>query len=182
MDLNQWFEKGIEAHEYTSTLDTHKEAFYHIYKNFSLPEDESFFQSLRKKNWRALILAEVWCGHCMLNIPIFLRIAEKVNMPVKFFRRDENLELMDQYLTNGKSRTIPIFVFIDEAGNEVAKWGPMAEVTKQFIEPLKEKMPPKDAEDYDEKFKEMIKITSTAFRERTDIWNGVYESMKKALQ
>src|SRR5690625_6161251 len=53
----------------------------------------------------------------MLNIPIFLKIAEIANMPVRFLNRDENLELMDEYLTNG-NRVIPIFIFIDEDGNE----------------------------------------------------------------
>ncbi len=74
----------------------------------------------------------------MLNIPVLLRLSEKTNTPVRFLPRDENLELMDQYLTNGKSRTIPIFIFIDNDGNEVAKWGPIAERTKQFVDQYRE--------------------------------------------
>src|SRR5699024_12202201 len=95
--------------------------FLHIYDNFLLPEDEAKLAAIKEKNLRVLALAEVWCGHCMLCVPILLRLAEKTGMPVKILPRDENLELMDQYLTNEK-RIIPIFVFIDEDGNEVAKW------------------------------------------------------------
>ena len=181
MGLNQWYEKGVTPDTYIESLDKLKNNFLHIYNNFSLPADEDYFQSLKEKNLRVIVLAEVWCGHCMLNIPILLRLAEKIEMPVRFLARDENLELMDQYLTNGKSRTIPIFIFIDEDGNEVTKWGPVAEKTKQFVDKLKVNLPPKDDENYQEKFIELIKFTARSFREDSDFWFGVYDSMKQTL-
>lgn len=180
MGLNRWFEKGLTPEQYIDQHEHHEENFKNILNKFSVPEDDSFFTLLKEKNLRAIILAEVWCGHCMLNIPIFLNLAEKVNMPVRFLNRDENLELMDQYVTNG-NRTIPIFIFIDEDGNEVAKWGPMANTTREFVAPLRENMPPKDDEHYDEKFKEMVKITSKEFGGNEKLWIGVYESMKEEL-
>lgn len=185
MSLNQWYEKGITAETYIESLDTHKENFSYIYNNIDLAtfeKDEAFFQFIEEKNLRVIALAEPWCGHCMLNVPILLRLAEKVEMPVRILPRDEHLELMDQYLTNGKSRTIPIFIFIDENGKEVAKWGPIAEETKQFTSELMKKLPAKDAVDYDEKFKAAITSVSEAFRENSDFWRYSYESMKQALQ
>ncbi len=182
MELNQWYNKGIHTEEYIRTLEEHKAGFLHIYENFNLPDDHAFFQAIKEKKLRTIILAEVWCGHCMLNIPVFLRLAEKADLPVRILRRDENLELMDQYLTNGKSRTIPIFIFIDEDGNQVTKWGPIADKTKQFVTPLKEKLPPKEAADYQEKFTELIQFTAKSFRENSDFWFGVYDSMKETLE
>lgn len=181
MTLNQWYEKGITPDEYIKLLEKHKAAFSNIYANYSVPEDQNLIQSVRENELRVVVLAEPWCGHCMLNIPVLLRLAEKTNMPVRFLLRDENLELMDQYLTNGKSRTIPIFIFIDNDGNEVAKWGPIAERTKQFVDQYREKLPAKDDPGYDEKFKEMIGITAKAFKEDTQLWSGAYESMKETL-
>ena len=126
MGLNKWYEKGITPETYIGALEKHKESFSYVYDNIDLStfeEDEEFFQFVKEKNLRAIALAEVWCGHCMLNVPILLRLAERTNMSVRLLPRDENLELMDQYLTNGKSRSVPIFIFIDESGNEVAKMG-----------------------------------------------------------
>lgn len=181
MGLNKWFEKGLTPAQYMGTLETHKEAFEHIYNQFSTSNDEQFIQNLKEKNLRAVILAEPWCGHCMLNIPILLRVAKKAEMPVKFLLRDENLELMDQYLTNGKSRTIPIMIFIDESGNEVTKWGPSAPTTRNFVEQYRKDLPEKDTEGYEDAFKEMIGITGKAFKEDQNLWLGVYEDMKKTL-
>ncbi len=182
MSLQEWFEKGITSEQYVETLEKHQAGFNHIYNNFSLSNDEQFLYDLKEKNLRAVILAEPWCGHCMLNIPILLRLAEKTELPVKFLLRDENLELMDQYLTNGKSRTIPIMIFIDESGNEVAKWGPIAPTTKAFVDQYKKDLPEKDTEGYEEAFKTLIGITAKAFKEDEQLWNGVYEDMKDTLK
>ncbi|AOV08116.1 thioredoxin family protein [Sporosarcina ureilytica] len=179
--LNEWFNKGLTPEQYMETLDKHKEAFNHIYESFSVENDETFLQQLNEKNVRAVVLAEPWCGHCMLNIPVLLRLSEKANMPIKFLLRDENLELMDQYLTNGKSRTIPIMIFINENGDEIAKWGPIADKTKQYVDELRKDLPPKESEEYDEKFKELIAITGKEFKENADLWNGAYISMKETL-
>lgn len=180
MNLNKWFDKGITTDQYIKSLENHKEGFETIYENFSLPHDDDFFQSLEANNLRVLVLAEPWCGHCMLNIPLLLHLTEKINMPIRFLHRDDNLELMDQFLTNG-NRTIPIFIFIDNEGNEVAKWGPIASSTKAFTEHYRKELPEKDDPQYDVAFKKMITITSKAFREDKKLWNGSYESMKKSL-
>lgn len=180
MDLNKWFEKGLLVEDYIVQHEDHKDNFHNILNNFQPPSDEEFIKQLKERNLRAIVLAEVWCGHCMLNIPIFLKLAEKANISVRFLNRDENLELMDQYLTNG-NRVIPIFIFIDEEGNEVAKWGPMAESTREFVAPLREKLPNKDDEGYEDRFREMIKITSKAFSTDEKLWNGVYGSFKETL-
>lgn len=184
MDLNDWYHKGIPTDAFIGTFDKHKESFTHIYEHFNrslIQEDERFIQNVKSKNLRVLALAEPWCGHCMLNIPILLRLTEATDMPIRFFHRDENLELMDQYLTNGKSRTIPIFIFIDEDGYEVAKWGPIAPKTKQFVNKYRQSMPPKESPHYDVKFAEFAATVSKAFAENNELWEASYENMKEAL-
>ncbi len=181
MSLNTWFGKGKSPALFIETFEKHKEAFEHIYDSVVVPQDELFFKKTKERNLRVIVLAEPWCGHCLLNIPVLLRFAEKVNMPVRFLHRDENLPLMDRYLTNGKSRTIPIFIFIDENGKEVAKWGPISPYTKQFVDQLKEDLPEKDAPDFKEKFTELVEFTAKEFRGNAAFWNASYESMKQTL-
>ncbi|MFZ3576802.1 thioredoxin family protein [Virgibacillus sp. DJP39] len=182
MTLNNWYEKGMSSDEYIESMEKHKENLLHIYDNFSAPNDELFFQKVKSKRLRVLVLTEDWCGDAMLNIPILLRIAEHSNIGVSLLPRDANLELMDKYLTNGKSRSIPIFVFIDEAGNEVAKWGPRAEKIQQFLDDARANLPSKDTDDYQEKLGEMLLFMTKTFRDNTDFWDEVYKSIKKSLQ
>ena len=91
-----------------------------------------------------------WCGDAMLCVPILMRVAEAAGMELRFLIRDENLELMDQYLTNGKSRSIPIFIFIDADGKERAVWGPRAPEVQRLIEEMRASLPPKDDPQFEE--------------------------------
>ncbi len=179
MNLNTWFERGITKEDYMSALDKHREAFMNIYTNFTIPEaDKSTLQS--KDTIRTLVLAEVWCGHCMLDVPILLRLVEEANIPTRFLPRDENLELMDHYLTNDK-RYIPVVIFIDNEGNELAKWGPMAPEIETYVSELKKDIPAKDSPGYKEAFQKYADTIGKKFSTDQEIWNYVYQDMKKAL-
>lgn len=181
MTLNDWFEKAISPDVYIEGMETNKDGLLSIYDNFELPEDKAFIEHLQNQNLRAIVLTEDWCGDAMLNVPILLRIAKEANMDVRMLLRDENLELMDQYLTNGKARSIPIFIFIDEDGREVGKWGPRAQVIQDFVDDSRAKLPPKNAPDHKENAQEMYMFINKSFRDHHDFWMDVYESLKAEL-
>ncbi len=77
----------------------------------------------RKQTW--LVITEAWCGDAAQNLPILnLMALQNPNIEFKLVLRDENLELMDQYLTNG-GRSIPKLIILDtETHKELAIWGP----------------------------------------------------------
>jgi len=179
MTLNNWFEKGLTKEAYMQRLDTHKDGFNHIKENFTIPsEDMNSLESI--KGTRAIILAAEWCGHCMLDIAVFLNIAEAANIDTRFLIRDDNLPLMDQYLTNEK-RYIPIIVFIDDKGNEIGKWGPWAPEINDLMNRLKADLPARDSEEYEEAFQQLIKKVGSAFRSEENLWQYVYTDMKKTI-
>lgn len=179
MTLNNWFEKGLSKEAYMQGLDTHKDGFHHIKENFTIPSgDLNSLESI--KDTRAIILAAEWCGHCMLDIAIFLNIAEATNIDTRFLIRDDNLSLMDQYLTNEKAY-IPIIIFIDKAGNEIVKWGPWAPEINEFMNTLKANLPPRDSEQYEEAFQQLIQKVGSAFRSDEALWQYVYTDMKKSI-
>jgi hypothetical protein len=62
-----------------------------------------------------LVLAEDWCGDVVDNLPILGRLAEASGkLDLRIFLRDQNPDLMDQYLNKGEFRSIPVFAFLDE--------------------------------------------------------------------
>jgi hypothetical protein len=182
MNLNEWYEKAMSPDTYIESMDKHKEDLLYIYDNFQIPDEDAFFQEIKSKRLRVIVLTEDWCGDAMLNVPILLRLAEATDINVRMLLRDQNLTLMDQYLTNGKSRSIPIFIFIDENGNEVAKWGPRAKKLQQFVDEAGKELPAKDTADYKIKFKEMILFMMKSYHGNTDFWKDVYMSLKHTLQ
>ena len=105
------------------------------------------------------------------------RISEVANIDMSLLIRDENLELMDQYLTNGTARAIPIFIFIDEDGNEQAVWGPRAPKVQELVTSMRATLPEKEDPTFEEKQKEMYANFRATLADDTSLWEHVMESM-----
>lgn len=73
-----------------------------------------------------LVLTEGWCGDAAQSLPVVNALAKiNPNIQLRILLRDENPELMDRYLTNGVSRSIPKLIAFDPAtGTELFTWGP----------------------------------------------------------
>lgn len=182
MTLNDWYEKAMAAQTYIDGMTKNKEQLLSIYERFQVnADDEAKFEQLKAKNLRVIVLTEDWCGDAMVNVPILLRICEKAGIEARMLLRDQNLELMDQYLTNGTARAIPIFIFIDEAGNEVAVWGPRAPEAQQLVDEARAKLPDEDAPDFKEKQIAMYKSFNETFTQDEQLWDRIYESIMDRL-
>ncbi|KKB37059.1 thioredoxin family protein [Bacillus thermotolerans] len=182
MHLIDWFEKGIPADEYISRMEQNKENVQAIREGFTIgKEEDSFLSQLQEKQLNVIVLTEDWCGDAMLNVPILLEIARYANMEVRFLYRDQNLELMDQYLTNGTSRAIPIFIFINEEGEEKAVWGPRAPYLQELVNSKRSGLPPRDHEEFEEKQRTVYKELQEAYLTDKELWGEVYRSIKTTL-
>ena len=84
-----------------------------------------------------MVLTEPWCGDSAFLLPVIAEAAalnEKVSL--RILLRDDNLDIMDQYLTDG-SRSIPKLVVFSEDGDERLTWGPRPEDAARRYEALK---------------------------------------------
>jgi hypothetical protein len=182
MDLNEWFEKGQTPEQYIEQMSENQENSLHILKKFHLSGDEaSFVNKLRESNWGVIVITEDWCSDAMMNVPVLLSLAKAAGMNVRVLQRDENLELMDQYLTNGTSRAIPIFIFINEKGEEQAVWGPRAPAVQEMVTNYRSSLPPRDHAEFDEKSREMMGKLTEAYRTDETLWQEVYNSVKTTI-
>jgi hypothetical protein len=99
-------------------------------------------QSLNKK-WIWVILTEAWCGDVAQNAPTIQKIADLNELiTVHYLLRDENIPLMDQYLTDG-GRAIPKLICYDvETLMPIGHWGPRPAPAQQLMHTLKSQQPP----------------------------------------
>jgi len=91
-----------------------------------------------KQKWIWLIITEGWCGDAAQNIPIIEKIAaENPNIETRYVLRDENLELMDKYLTNN-ARSIPKLICLDADNlQEIGTWGPRPQAAMDYFYEMK---------------------------------------------
>ncbi len=99
-----------------------------------------------------LVITEGWCGDAAQSVPIMVKMAEEnPNIEIKFLLRDENLTVMDEFLTNG-GRSIPKLIVLKKNNLKVlGSWGPRPDALQEIFLTAK-----KSAEfDYPEIQKEM---------------------------
>lgn len=73
-----------------------------------------------------LVISEGWCGDAAQILPILnkMALASDKRIDLRIVLRDENEELMNQYLTNGGKAIPKIVVICKEAGIVRTNWGP----------------------------------------------------------
>jgi hypothetical protein len=85
------------------------------------------------KGFTFLLIAEGWCGDAAQILPIINKVAEASgNIDFKIVLRDENEDLMNQFLTNG-SKSIPKVLILDQENNVLDSWGPRPSVASKMV-------------------------------------------------
>lgn len=85
-----------------------------------------------------VVLSESWCGDASPALPVMHKFTEiNPNISLSIILRDENLHIMDQFLTNG-GRSIPKLIAVDVKENTVAAtWGPRSKKATKLVEDYK---------------------------------------------
>lgn len=106
----------------------------------TLKVDETFAAALKdlNKEYIWIVISESWCGDAAQSVPMLNKLAsvgDKIKMLIVL--RDENLELMDQFLTNG-GRAIPKLIIVEKTTNKiVGDWGPRPKGARELVESYK---------------------------------------------
>jgi hypothetical protein len=84
-----------------------------------------------------VVIVESWCGDVPQNLPFMEAISQQANnIRFQIILRDENPEIMDQFLTNG-TRSIPKLICFDPRTFEVAgTWGPRPIGASELVKAL----------------------------------------------
>ena len=86
-----------------------------------------------------LVLTEGWCGDAAQNLPVINKLAEEnANIQLRVVLRDENLELMDGFLTNG-GRSIPKLIALNKNNEVIDTWGPRPTIATKMVADYKAK-------------------------------------------
>jgi hypothetical protein len=90
----------------------------------------------KPQNW--VVLAESWCGDVPHSLPIIHEMAMfQPLITLRILLRDNNLDIMDAYLTNG-GRSIPKLIAFDAKFDKVFfTWGPRPVALQEEIDKLK---------------------------------------------
>lgn len=172
------FEQGMTYSAYKEQMTRNREQLEKNEQTVEFaPEDLEFFRQL-PYTLDVLVLAEDWCGDVIANLPVLGALAQQTGkLNLRIFLRDQNLDLMDQYLNRGQFRSIPVFVFFDENFQELGHWierpARIYEMQAQMRRELFANDPvfegyPLDAQyaELSEEARDRLRAASAAFREQ----------------
>jgi Thioredoxin len=135
------FDSGLTYADYLSRIERNREKFQFNYDQTAISEDDAeAFRRLAEKASRVLALGEDWCPDVFRGLPVMARIAEASGMELRVFPRDDNLDIMNEFLNHGESQSIPTFVFYTSDHRYVGHWierpakanAEMGEVMKRY--------------------------------------------------
>lgn len=137
------FEQGLTAEQFIEQMTKNQERFHdnlEAAKELITDADRAFFQ---QHPVSIAALAEDWCTDVIHFLPPIITLAEQVpQITLRVFLRDQNLDIMDQYLKQGEFRSIPTFIIYDANWNELGHFNErpasvtneMAQETRRFAQ------------------------------------------------
>lgn len=108
-------------------------------KTVKLTDDIKARLGKLKKEHVLLVISEGWCGDAAQIVPVINKMANETDkLELEIVLRDDNDELMNEYLTNG-ARSIPKLVLV-EKDTHIARgsWGPRPHDAAKLIRDYKE--------------------------------------------
>lgn len=141
-----------------TTGDDHSEAMLHytnmniarmkrLDKKTELDETTLAFLATIEEPQIWLVLTEAWCADAAQTVPVMNKMAEaNPNIMLGLLLRDQHLDLMDEFLTNG-ARSIPKLLILNEQLEVIAEWGPRPTEAQELMLAAKEALHKMDGEE-----------------------------------
>jgi hypothetical protein len=117
------FDQGLTYEAYKEQMTRNRDRLEENERRVDLSkEDLATFRALPRAV-KVVVLAEDWCGDVIANLPVLGRLAKDTGkLDVRIFLRDQNDDIMQRYLNKGQFKSIPVFVFFDDAFRELGHW------------------------------------------------------------
>jgi len=149
------YSSGFTYQDYIAQIKVNKEQFEKYYESGQLnAEDADFFRKAAQIPdgiGRMLVLGEAWCPDVFRGIPVAARISEVTGVEMRIYPRDENLDIMNEFLNQGKFISIPVIVFYTRDLCHICHWierPALANREREQIESsIKEEMPEADEQE-----------------------------------
>jgi len=116
------FATGKTWQQYIESGIRNRDLFEDNYNGLAVNADQKArLQALVAKGLdHVVVIGEDWCPDVYRGTGVAQRIAEAAGIELRFFERDQNKDMIQEYLKDGQFESIPVFVFYDKNHRELA--------------------------------------------------------------
>lgn len=109
------FESGMTIDQFKAQMRQNRENLENSEAEVVIPPAERAFFAGQPAPLNVLTLAEDWCPDVVAGLAVVGKLAQETGkLNVRILLRDEHLDIADQYLKEGKYRSVPVFVLFDQ--------------------------------------------------------------------
>lgn len=120
------FAAGMTWTQWMEHIQRNKAKFQYNYDETRIsPEDAAAFRRLAQSSGgpaKMLVLGEDWCPDVFRGLGVLARIAEAGGMELRILARDDNLDVMNEFLKDGQYQSIPTAVFYTRDHEYITHW------------------------------------------------------------
>ena len=121
MITKERFAEGLTLSQYLDQMGMNRDRFGRAFDAAPV-RGEDVLKRLGRPA-KLLVITEDWCGTSLAYFPPVAKLVEgRPDIEMRIFLRDENPDVMDQFLKRGLYRAIPVFAFFDDDMNELARF------------------------------------------------------------
>ena len=120
------YASGFTYQEYLAQIKVNKNFFQELYDSFQIKPEDS--EALRKAAQhpqgpaKMMVIGEDWCPDVYRGMPMMARISEASGMEMRVFPRDSHMDIMNEFLKEGKWASIPAAVFYTKDHQYICHW------------------------------------------------------------
>ena len=120
------YSEGLTFDQYMDTIKVNKARFEEYYASVQVGSTQTAaLQALVAADGgpsRMMVIGEDWCGDVVRELPVLARVAEAAGLELRIFPRDENHDIMNEFLKEGQYMSIPVAVFYDKDHDYICHW------------------------------------------------------------
>ncbi|MBI4331810.1 MAG: thioredoxin family protein [Chloroflexi bacterium] len=131
------YKKGFTYAEYLPQTGEFQPQFQNVEKAFKLPpEDAEHYRKNAGKlsSMKVLVLVGDTSPDVWRALPVMDQITKAAGIEMRIFRRDDNQDIMDLFLNQGKFRSIPVVAFFDKNLRPLGHWIERPAVAHKLME------------------------------------------------
>lgn len=128
------FATGQTYKDFLKDANEQLDLYQHHYNKTNISADDEHILYSLSNRLNILVITEARCPDSAVVLPVLQKWTENnENITLKVLTRDDNLDIMNSYLTNG-AQAIPKMVIFDHKFNELGTWGPRPAHIQEYFE------------------------------------------------
>ena len=120
------FAQGLTYEQWMQAIDRNQARFQENYEGTQVSDEDARalreLVALPNGPARCLALGEAWCPDVFRGMPVMACVAEASGIALRCFFRDQNNDIMAEFLQDGQHESIPTLVFYTRDHRYIAHW------------------------------------------------------------